>query len=68
MKHLLTLLAILTLTSCSVEQRIKEHSYTQEWYFHQGTRYQVYKTRTGRHYIIVVNRNQTKLKRKYIRL
>lgn len=68
MKYILTLLVILTLTSCSVEQRIKEHSYTQEWYTQQGIRYQVYKTRTGRHYIIIINKNQTKLKRKYITL
>jgi hypothetical protein len=68
MKHLLTLLAIVTLTSCSsVEQRIKEHSYTQEWYYIDTMRFQVYKTRTGRHYIIIVNKNQTRLKRKYIR-
>jgi hypothetical protein len=68
MKHLIILLVILTLTSCSVEQRIKEHSYTSEWYTQRGVRYQVYKTRTGRHYIIIINKNQTKLKRKYITL
>lgn len=68
MKHLLTLLAILTLTSCSVEQRIKEHSYTQEWYYIDTMRFQVYKTKSGKKYIIVLNEKQTKYKRQYIRL
>ena len=54
--------------SCDVEKRIYEHSYTQEWYYENGTRYQVYKTRIGQRYIIVLNKEQTKLKRKYIKL
>ena len=53
--------------SCNVEKRIHEHSYTQEWYYENGTRYQVYKTRSGQRYIIVLNKEQTKLKRKYIK-
>ena len=53
--------------SCYVEKRIYEHSYTLEWYYENGTRYQVYKTRTGQRYIIVLNKEQTKLKRKYIK-
>ena len=68
MKHLLTLLLILTLTSCSVEQRIKEHSYTQEWYYIDNMRFQVYQTKSGRKYIIVLNEKQTKYKRQYIKL
>lgn len=68
MKHLLTLLVILTLTSCSVEQRIKEHSYTQEWYYIDTMRFQVYKTKSGKKYIIVLNEKQTKYKRQYIKL
>jgi hypothetical protein len=67
MKHLLTLLLLITLTSCSVEQRIKEHSYTEKWYVEKGQRYQVYKTRGGRHYIIIVNK-RINLERKYIKL
>jgi hypothetical protein len=54
--------------SCNVERRIHEHSYTQEWYYENGTRYQVYKTRTGQRYIIILNNKQTNLKRKYIKL
>jgi hypothetical protein len=67
MKHLLTLFLLITLTSCSVEQRIKEHSYTNEWYYIDTMRFQVYKTRGGRHYIIVVNK-RINLERKYIKL
>jgi len=67
MKHLLTLILLLTLTSCSVEQRIKEHSYTEEWYYIDTMRFQVYKTKSGKKYIIVLNEKQTKYKRQYIK-
>jgi hypothetical protein len=68
MKSPIILLLLITLTSCSVEQRIKEHSYTNEWYYVNTTKFQVYKTRTNRKYIIVLNKKQTKYKRKYIKL
>jgi hypothetical protein len=68
MKYILTLLLLITLTSCSVEQRIKEHSYTNEWYYINTTKFQVYKTYINRKYIIVLNEKQTKYKRKYIKL
>jgi hypothetical protein len=67
MKHLLILLLLITLTSCSVEQRIKEHSYTEEWYYIDTMRFQVYKTKSGKKYIIVLNEKQTKYKRQYIK-
>jgi hypothetical protein len=67
MKHLLTLLLLITLTSCSVEQRIKDHSYTEEWYYIDTMRFQVYKTKSGKKYIIVLNEKQTKYKRQYIK-
>jgi hypothetical protein len=66
MKHLLTLLLLITLTSCSVEQRIKDYSYTNEWYYIDTMRYQVYKTKSGKRYIIVLNNTQTNFKRQYI--
>jgi hypothetical protein len=68
MKYILTLLLLLTLTSCSVEQRIKDHSYTQEWYYIDTMKFQVYKTKNGKKYIIVLNEKQTKYKRQYIKL
>ena len=67
MKHLLILIASLFLFSCSVEQRIKEHSYTKEWYYTKEMRYQVYKTKSGKKYIIILNKRQTKFKRQYIK-
>ena len=68
MKHLiLILLTVLTLMSCgSVEDRIKEHSYTNEWYYIDAMRYQVYKTKSEKRYIIVLNNRQTRFKRYYI--
>jgi hypothetical protein len=68
MKYTLTLLLLLTLASCSVEQRIKDHSYTQEWYYIDTMKFQVYKTKNGKKYIIVLNEKQTKYKRQYIKL
>jgi hypothetical protein len=68
MKHLLTLLLLIILTSCSVEQRIKDHSYTEEWYYIDTMRFQVYKTKSGKKYIIVLNDRQTRYKRQYIKL
>ena len=67
MKHLLTLFILILLTSCTVEQRIYNHSYTNEWYYINTERYQVYKTALGNRYIIVLNEEQTKFKRKYIK-
>jgi hypothetical protein len=67
MKYLI-ILFILTLTaSCSVEQRIYKHSYTNESYYTAKMRYQVYKTALGTRYIIVLNKKQTKFKRQYIK-
>jgi len=68
MKYIPTLLLLLTLTSCSVEQRIKDYSYTQEWYYIDTMKFQVYKTKSGKKYIIVLNEKQTKYKRQYIKL
>jgi len=68
MKYIPTLLLLLTLTSCSVEQRIKDYSYTQEWYYIDTMKFQVYKTKSGKKYIIILNEKQTKYKRQYIKL
>lgn len=67
MKQLLILFVLILLTSCSVEQRIYNHSYTTEWYYTETERYQVYKTALGTRYILVLNGKETKFKRKYIK-
>ena len=68
MKHLCIFFILILLTSCSVEQRIYNHSYTNEWCYTNNERYQVYKTALGARYIIVLNAKETKFKRKYIKL
>ena len=68
MKHLCIFFILILLTSCSVEQRIYKHSYTNEWCYTDNGRYQVYKTTLGARYIIVLNAKETKFKRKYIKL
>jgi hypothetical protein len=68
MKPLVLLLLFFYLVSCNVEQRIYKHSYTNEWYYTSTMRYQVYKTKFGKRYIIVLNEKQTKFKRQYIKL
>ena len=66
MKNLLIIL-LLSFVSCStVEERIKEHSYTDKWYYIDNMRFQVYKTKSGKEYIIVLNERQTKFVRQYI--
>lgn len=67
MKHLLILLVLILLTSCSVEQRIRDYSYTKEWYYTNNQRFQVYQTARGTHYIIVLNKKETKFKRQYLK-
>jgi hypothetical protein len=68
MKKLILLLLFFCLVSCNVEKRIYEHSYTNEWYYIDTMRFQVYKTKFGKRYIIVLNEKQTKYKRQYIKL
>jgi hypothetical protein len=68
MKQLILLLLVLVLVSCNVEMRIKDYSYTDKWYFEKNQRYQVYKTKKGNFYILVLNNRETKFKRKYIKI
>jgi hypothetical protein len=67
MKYLVIILIAILSISCSVEQRIKDHSYTDEWYYIDTMRFQVYKTKSGNKYIIVLNEKQTRFKRQYIK-
>ena len=67
MKHLRIFFILILLTSCSVEQRIREYSYTKEWYYINAKRFQVYQTARGTRYIIVLNKKETKFKRQYLK-
>jgi hypothetical protein len=66
MKHILLLLFTFLLFSCNAELRIKDHSYTDEWHYEGKERLQVYKTRCGRYYVLVLNKKETKFIRKYL--
>lgn len=66
MKYILLLLLTFIVLSCNAELRIKDHSYTDEWHYEGKDRLQVYKTRSGRHYVLVLNKTETKFIRKYL--
>jgi hypothetical protein len=68
MKNLIILFLIFTLISCEAEKRIYKHSYTNEWYYTSTMRFQVYKTKSGKRYILVLNEQQTRYKRQHIKL
>lgn len=59
-------LFLLCLSCKPAEYRIKDYSYTDKWYYEKSQRYQVYQTKSGNTYILVLNKKQTKLIRKYI--
>jgi hypothetical protein len=65
-KLVLIFMGVLAMSCSSVEERIKDYSYTDEWHYIDTMRFQVYKTKAGRKYIIVLNNRQTNFKRKYI--
>jgi hypothetical protein len=65
-KLVLIFIGVLAMSCSSVEERIKDYSYTDEWHYIDTMRFQVYKTKAGRKYIIVLNNRQTNFKRKYI--
>jgi hypothetical protein len=67
-KSKIVLLIIFTLISCKpAELRIHNYSYTDFWYYSGGDRYQVYQNYLGNKYILVLNKQQTKFIRKYIK-
>lgn len=54
--------------SCKpVEERIYDHSYTKDWYYLEGQRYQVYQTKKHNKYILILNKRETKFIRKYLK-
>jgi hypothetical protein len=65
-KLILIFIGVLAMSCSSVEERIKDYSYTDEWHYIDTMRFQVYKTKAGKKYIIVLNNRQTSFKRKYI--
>lgn len=65
-KLALIFIGVLAMSCSSVEERIKDYSYTDEWHYIDTMRFQVYKTKAGRKYIIVLNNRHTKFKRQYI--
>jgi len=67
MKIIIIVLLSVFFISCSAEKRIKYYSYTDEWCYYNSVRYQVYETKFGNKYILIFNKKQTKLKRKYIK-
>lgn len=68
-KFILFTILLFMFASCkTVEERIKDHSYTDEWYYIDTMRFQVYKTKSGKRYIIVLNEKQTRFKRQYIKI
>ena len=67
MKYILILISSFLFFSCgNVEKRIKGHSYTEKFYYIDSLRFQVYRTKSGREYIIILNERETKFIRKYI--
>lgn len=68
MKRMVFAIGILFLTSCSVEERLMSWSYTNQWYWRDNDRYQVYKTVTGRKYIIIIDEKKLIQKREYIKV
>ena len=67
-RNLFILLLLSSLFSCkSVDERIYDYSYTDEWHYIDTMRFQVYQTRNGRKYIIVLNNRQTRFVRQYIK-
>jgi hypothetical protein len=68
MKSLVIILIAVLCISCSAEKRIKYYSYTDEWYYYNSERYQVYQTKLGNKYILIFNEKQTIIKRKYIKV
>lgn len=68
MKYLVITLITTLCISCSAEKRIKYYSYTDEWSYYKQDRYQVYQTKFGKKYILILNDNETRVKRKYLNL
>lgn len=67
MKVILILLTLVLFSCKSAEESIKDYSYTNEWHFENGQRYQVYQTKCGTQYVLVLNKRESKFIRKYLK-
>jgi len=67
MKVILIVLALVLFSCKSAEESIKDYSYTNEWHFENGQRYQVYQTKGGTQYVLVLNKRESKFIRKYLK-
>lgn len=67
-KNIIIIILSVFFISCSAEKRIKDYSYTDEWYYYNSERYQVYQTKFGKKYILIFNEKQTRVKRMYLKI
>lgn len=65
-KLVLIFIGVLAMSCSSVEERIKDYSYTEEWYYDGTVRYQVYQIKSGKRYIVRLNKRKTRFKRQFI--
>jgi hypothetical protein len=66
MKKLILILSLISFSCKTAENRINENSYTKEWHYESGQRFQVYQTNSHRKYILVLNKRESKFVRKYL--
>jgi hypothetical protein len=67
MKKLLIMLAFTLISCSSIEDRIKNNNYTNDWYESDNVRYQVYRMDNNNRYIIILNKRKSRFIRKNIR-
>jgi len=67
MRIFIVLFITTIIISCkTVDERIKDYSYTEQWHYDNNEKYQVYRTKKGSLYITKLNKKETKFVRKYI--
>lgn len=68
MKNVIIIFLIFLVSCKTVDERIKNHSYTSVIYYDKGEHFQVYQTKKGSYYILQLNKKETKFKRKYLKI
>jgi hypothetical protein len=70
MKYIALLIVAILISSCSISQDpcvlLHRWNYTDEWYYQNNGRFQVYKTWTGRKFIYDLTPDSTEFRRVYI--